>query len=481
MPVKKESELSPKNRDFFKRAKTGFDARNYDGAIGYLPMILKEEPLFLEGRRMLRAAQIQKCKAQGASFNRQMASMKASAAIAMKVGIAKKNPMEAFVAAEEALAIDPFNNKANEMIAEAALTLQVPEIAAFAYETIREGDPTNKEILHRLAKLYLEMKEPAKAQNVYTRIIEIDPSDSDAISGEKNASAAQASQSGGWDKAKDYKDVLKDKGQAGNLEQESKSVKSEEVIAQQIQALYEKSQKEPANVLHPKKIGELYAQANDLENAISWYHHAYEMGGSSDAAIEKIIGDLTLKQWDVCIQQAQEALETVRSRPDLAEQLPTYEQQLIDLEKQKSDYLLGAAKKRVERYPNDNQFHFELGEAYFNAGQYKEALQELQLGAKQPSVRQKALNLIGMCHWKRKMLDMAKKTFSSAASEIPGMDDVKKEIIYNLAKVCEEMKLKQEATDYYKQIYEFDMSYKDVSDKVEASYNEPTDESAPPA
>ncbi len=475
MGIKSEQEISASAKDYLKRAKTGIETKNWDGAIAYLLMTVKAEPMFLEGRKLLRRAQFQKIKLQGSGFNQSVASVKASA-MAIKAGNAvKQNPIEALTLLEEAFAADPSNAKCNELLAEAGMAMNEPEFAVFGYESIFEGDPKNTKNLHRLAKLLMEIKSPGRAQAIYQKIVEIDPTDSDAMSASKNASAAQASQQGGWEKANDYRDLMKNKGEAVALEQANKVQKSEDATLLQIQEIYAKYEKEPSNLVYPKQMAALYATLNDNQNAIAWYNYAWELGNKSDSNLEKLIGDLTTKQFENCIKQAEDYVLQIKSNPELASQLSTYESQLADLQKQKQDYLLQTCKDRVQRYPNENQYHFEYGEILFQSGQYKEAIPELQLGAKQPTVRYQALNYIGLCHWKRtpKMLDMASKTLQNALAEIPTMDDSKKEITYNLAQVFEEMKRNSEAIDLYKQIYEIDMSYKDVTEKVEKSYETP--------
>lgn len=472
MALKTESQISASAKDYLLRGKKGIETKNWDGAIAYLQMVVKAEPLFLEGRKLLRRAQIQKIKLQGSGFNQSMAGVKAST-IAMKVGgSAKQNPTEALTALEDAFLADPANVKANELLAEAGMALKEPEYAVFAYETISEGDPKNTKNLHRLAKLLLEMKDPGRAQLIYQRIIEVDPTDSDAISAEKNSAASLASKKGGWETAKDYRDLMKDKGQAVALEQANKVQKSEDATAAQIQETYEKHQKDPQNVVYPKQLGLLYSNIQDFDNAIAWYNYAWDLGNKSDSNLEKLVSELTVKRFDQYIKQVDDYLNQIKEDPSQQESFNTYQAQKVETLKQKQDYLLQTAKDRVQRYPNENQYHFEYGEALFLTGQFKEAIPALQQGAKQPAVRYKALNYIGLCHLHRtpKMLDMAQKTFQTAASEIPSMDDSKKEITYNLAQVLEEMNKKQEAVELYKQIYEVDMGYKDVTEKVEKSY-----------
>jgi len=69
------------------------------------------------------------------------------------------------------------------------------------------------------------------------------------------------------------------------------------------------------------------------------------------------------------------------------------------------------------------------------------------------------------------MFDMAATQFKAAASEMVAMDNVKKDTLYDLGLVYEKMGKKEEAIEPFKQIYEVDMGYKDVSAKVDAYYS----------
>lgn len=462
MPLKTESELSAQQRDIVNRARAAVNAKNYDYTISLLHGVLKAEPLFLEGRKVLRAAAIQKYKALS-GFSRQMIGVKVAGSV-VKASTGKKKPDDAMILAEEILALDPYNHKANEILAEAAITLEAPEIAAMAYETVKEGNPKNKANLLHLADLYMTMQDFPKAENTYNAALEIDPRDGDAMHGMKNASAAQASRSGGWDTAaqstEGYRSLIANKEEAARLEQVGRVVKSDEAIDDQIAQLYQTVQSEPANLNAPKRIAQLYEQKEDFGSAIEWYKYAFEAGGRTDNSLEKKMDDLQIQVIDGKIEVAKEASKTD----------PAAVQQLADLEKERNLVFLETAKRRVEKYPNEYQFHFELGQAFFNVGMYKEAGPELQLGAKQPNVRLQALNLVGQCYVKRNMLDLAEKTFRNAKAELSVMDNDKKEITYNLALLLEQMGKADAYIAEVKEIYEVDMGYRDVTQRVEASY-----------
>src|ERR1700761_184044 len=108
MSLKSERELSPTSRNQYSRAKDALVSKNYDYAINLIQAVLKDEPLFLEGRQKLRAAEISKF--QGLSkFQQQMVNMKVASAAMKLSNIGKKEPGEQLALAEEVLAFDPFH------------------------------------------------------------------------------------------------------------------------------------------------------------------------------------------------------------------------------------------------------------------------------------------------------------------------------------------------------------------------------------
>ena len=297
MSLKTERELNPTSRNQYSRAKDAAVTKNYDYAINLLQTVLKDEPLFLDGRHYLRAVEVNKHQALS-KFQQQMVNMKVASAAMKLSNLGKKEPGEQMVIAEEVLAYDPFHTKANMVIGDAGTALGYPVFKAFAYETLAKGKPTDKQILNRLAETYMTLKEFGKAEKTYQRILDMDPRDGEALSGMKNASAGHAQDRGGWNEAGDYRNQLKNKSEAELLEAQSKIVKSQEAIDEQIAVNFAKHQADPANGAISKAIAQLFVQKNDYGSAIPFYEHAFEAGNRVDSALEKIIGDLKLKHAD---------------------------------------------------------------------------------------------------------------------------------------------------------------------------------------
>ncbi len=473
MSVKSYRELNPTGRSQVDRAKTAAQSKNYDYAITLLMATLKDEPLYLEGRKLLRAVEISKYKTTG-TLTKQMASMRTST-LAMKLST-KKTPAEQLAAAEEILQTDPYNYKANAAVGEAGVALGCPEIKCFAYETLADsksdakpGDKSAVPILRTLAEAYMEAKQPERAVSTLERVLTIDPRDGDSLSLLKNAQAAQSHEK--WEEAQkkdDFREALKDKGESEGLESQSKIVKSSESIEEQIQLNYQKWQEDPKNPGHAKKIGQLYEQRNEYANAIPWYQESYTAGGSLDSSLEKIIGDLRLKAFQTEVQELRNVLAE-QTDPEVQAQY----QAAIDVkEAEMNKVQLEMAEGRVKAHPNDGEFRFQYGEALFKDGQYKRATEELQQAINtQPSIRFPALNMLGLAFMKRNMIDFAISKFAEAEHDLPDMkEEIKKEITYNLGLAYEAAKQPEKALEQWKNIYVVSMNYRDVAARVEASY-----------
>jgi tetratricopeptide (TPR) repeat protein len=75
-----------------------------------------------------------------------------------------------------------------------------------------------------------------------------------------------------------------------------------------------------------------------------------------------------------------------------------------------------------------------------------------------------------MCFKKKGQHDLAIEQLEKAAAEIATMDETKKDVIYELGEVSGLMGKPEKAAAYYKQIYQVDIGYRDVAEKIERAY-----------
>ena len=466
MAVKTEKELSETQRAHWLKAVAALELRNFGYAISLLQAILKQEPEFLTGRQLLRRSAVTKHRAAKKSFfnisTAPIAVMKAQREM-------KKDPGRAIEMIEKVLEEEPYNKQANMILKEAAVLAGWPEIGVFALQTLLEEDPKDVKVLRELAQLYHDMGQSDAEVDAYNKITAIDPLDAEALRRGKDASARASMTTGGWTQAESYRDLIKDKEVAVSLEQQSRMQLAGDSLDQQIAETYERHQAQPDNVDLARKLGVLNEQKEDFDTALSWYQYASELTGGSDTGLTRKLSDLRMRQADREIWVHEEFLESHQPNE------PGYEEARSQLEAAKTkraELVIGEARKRVERNPTDLQLRFELGEQLVNARQFREALPELQRARQHPNARLKAMNLLGRCYQELGMLDLAMKQFEEAAKEILTMDAMKKEIVYNLGLVYDQMGDKAKSIDCMKQIYEADYGFRDVAQRVERSYQE---------
>jgi tetratricopeptide (TPR) repeat protein len=464
MPVKSEKELSEALRSHWLKAVAAIELRNFGYAISLLQGILKQEPEFLTGRQLLRRAEVTKQKsAKKALFNVSTASisvMKAQREV-------KKDPKRAVESIEKILEDEPYNRQANLVLKEAAVAAGWPEIGVFALRTVLEEKPADTKILHELGRLYHELGQSDQAVEIYNKLSEIDPTDAEAVRLGKDAAARASMKTGGWTQAESYRDLIKDKEVAVSLEQQSRMALTGESLEQQIEETYARHQAEPQSVDFARRLGALYEQKEETENAIAWYQYAADLTKGSDPSLVRKVSDLKRAQADQEIAAHEEFVAT--HGPDAIDYAARSEA-LALARKQRAELLIEEARKRSERNPTDLQLRFELGERLVEAGRAREALPELQRARQNPNARLKSMNLLGHCYRELGMLDLAAKQLEEAAKEITSMDAMKKEVVYNLGLVYEEMGEAEKSIGAMKQIYEADYGYRDVASRVESSY-----------
>jgi predicted Zn-dependent protease len=466
MAVKTEKELSDTQRSHWLKAVAAIELRNFGYAISLLQGILKQEPEFLTGRQLLRRTEVTRHKAAKKTFfnisTAPLAVMKAQ-----REG--KKDPKRAIVMIEKVLEEEPYNRQANLVLKEAAVAAGWPEIGVFALRTLLEEDPRDVKVLHELGRLYHDMGQSEQEVEVYNRITSIQPMDAQAVRLGKDASARASMTGGGWTQAESYRDLIKDKELAVSLEQQSRMKLTGESLDQQIAETYAQHEAEPQSVDLAKKLGALNEAKADVESAIAWYQYAADLTKGSDSGLLRKVSDLKMRRTEGEIAAHEEFLSSHQPGDEM------YTIRMTELKaarEKRAELLIDEARKRLERNPTDLQLRFELGQYLVSAGNFREALPELQRARQNPNARLKAMNLLGRCYRELGMLDLSMKQLEDAAKEILAMDAMKKEIVYNLGLVYEQMGEKEKSLNCMKQIYEADYGYKDVAERVESSYRQ---------
>jgi tetratricopeptide (TPR) repeat protein len=457
MPEKSLQEVGRAMREQYEKGRLAFERNNLDYAISLLSQLLEREPGFYPCREALRAAQYKRGAHGGGLFRKMLGS---GPKVLQAQVAARKNPAEALRIAEEILSSDPNSAAAHKVIADAALELGFPKTAQLSLDILYKQDPRDRDVGLKLARLLARSGQGKRAEAMMQALAAAHPHDSEVIQTAKDVAANRTLTEGGYEALEDgqgsYRDILRNEKEAISLEQEKRDYKTADAAANLIGEYEQQLAAEPDNQRALRAIAELYAQKDEFDKALQCYERlaAVETG---DPSLEKAIAQTRIRRIEHQIAQLDPAV-------------PEQAAQIQQMQAEKQEFALTEARKRVESYPNDLQLRFELGLQYFAGGRIPEAMQEFQKSQNNPHIRIQAMYHLGQCFARRRMFDLAARTFENAIKEKPVFDEEKKDLLYALGTALEAMGRKEDAIERFKLIYEADITFKDVAAKVDAYY-----------
>ena len=459
MAEKTADNINKLARDFYNKALAALERNNLDYSIELFQQALAIEPNFTQGRKFLRAAQMKRAESAG-GFKRMMTAAKTAPLMTKAKMAVSKNPTEAMGLAEQVLSEDPKNGQALLLLAEAAEAANFPETAVQTLEHHTKLSPRDTKALHWLARLYGTIDRWDMTREIYDRLLQMNPNDFDAQKGAKDATAHGAMQTGGWEEAGSYRDVMKDKEEAVALEQQSRVVRAEDMIENLIKESLTKLKQEPDSPVIRRELGKLYAQKGDFETALNYLEKLFAEEAGADPTLEKDITETKGKRINAKIAEKKKQLA---SNPANA---AATQNEIATLELELDQLQLVDAERLVERYPNDLMYRFDLGVLYMKTGNTQGAIEQLQKAVGQPQRRVASLNYLGQCFQQMGLHDLAIDQYSKAIEELPMMDSVKKDITYNLASAYEAIGESDKALAEFKKIAAVDFSFRDVREKI---------------
>ncbi len=498
--MKTEKDLPLAKRNAYLKALSALELGNHGLVVSMLGPLVAEEPEFLAGRKLLREAQVMRSKGKSSFLGLSGGGLSLGRGKVKKL-IESGDFRAALAEAEKGLESDPMGSQPNRELhdaAEAAAAAARGEmasrqaefdaspdegkenaarhldtarekvrvfetIARFALETIAL-DPKNTKVRHDLGDYLMRIEDYDEASKAYDEILRRNPMDLDARDKAKEAAARRSMQRGKLGTST-FAELVKQRQQGGAEEKVVTAGESAEDLAR---VVYEAHEAGNPDREAARKLADLHYAKEDYDHALEYYRYLSALANDTDPGLLRKISDTEVRKISTAIAFKEKELTAMAPDSPEAVALRT---ELDDLRRGKAEQMLGEARKRVERNPTDLQYRFELGEQMVLAGHYKEAIPELQKARSNPNTRTKALNMLGKCYTERNMLDLAAKTLTDAASEIPGMDGTKKDILYNLGLVYERMGDAGKSLDCMKEIYEVDYGYLDVAARVESSYS----------
>jgi len=461
MAEKNLNELPRDLRMLHTKATDAIARENYDYAIDLLNQILSREPAMHECRRTLRGAQVRRAGNSRGMFKKFLSGASASPLVAKGQLALRRDPVEALQVAEQILNSDPNNSSAHRIVVEAATALEMPRTAVLSLEILAANSPNDRDTVIRFANALADTGEVVRAEKLLAELSAEFPADNDISLALKNISARKTMEKGGYDALADgkgsYRDILKDEKEAVALEQQNRQVKTEDTAERLIHEYEARLKTDPGNLKHLRDLAELYTQKKQYDRALEYYEKIRSSQGGADSSLDRSIAETTSRKFDHELSQ-------------LDPYAPEFAEETARIHAAKQAYQLAECQKRADHFPTDLQIRFELGQIFFQMGKIPEAMKEFQKAKDNPHRRIQALGFLGQCFARRGINDLAASTLQDAIKEKLVFDDEKKELLYLLGSVYEKMGKRDDAIAQFKQIYAADVGYKDVAEKVEASY-----------
>lgn len=419
----------------------------------------------LEARKILRQAQRRAniAKAKGfSSFLSKVSSIPFSFGSESKI---KKNPKKVMESAEQMLSINPENVTAHKSIAVAAAELKLYSTAIFAFETIYKIEPKNYENIKALMSVYIITGQNEEAIRIGDAAYRANPADDEIQTLIKKASVEQTMEAGKWEEEKSFREKLKDEDESQKLEQASRAKTGEGALRALIEEAKKMVEIEPENLNYYRDIASNYRKLADFESALEWVDRARQLeAGRADINLERLVGTLKREKMQKAIIQAEEKL--VSNPKDTSVQV-----ELENLRSIERAFRLEQCENLVQRYPNEYSYRYELGELYFEDAEIDKSIKELQMALRSPKVRVASLILLGKAYLEKGFHDLAAEQLTTAKSEIPGMSEQKKDVLYQLGSAYEQQGDMDLAMVEFKTLYAADISYLDVAEKIDDFYS----------
>jgi len=449
-----------KVRDLFNRGFAAFERGNLDYAIDLLFACVEMAPGLLQARKFLRAAEIRRLKRKKhVPLIHIISTITGLPSYLTAMGMVKSEKTgKALALAERLLRKDPLNLKFVKLFTYAASKAGLSEAAIQTLEIARDHYPGDTSVMKLLGALYIETGRAKAARECFERLCEISPNDPKAIKSLKDAMALESMATDGWAEIAEtggtYRDMIKDAKEAVLLEQEAKAVKSEDDADALIADALAKIEAEPSNINHYRLLTRLYVQKKMFADAIAALEKAIEIN-PGDPELERAMGSTRIQQFDYQMSELKDAGDTAGAESKEAE---------------RNQFIYDDLQDRVKRYPNDLQLRYELGVILYDNGYLNEAIQQFQMSQRSAKHRVRSLFYLAMCFKMKKQYDMALAQLVQANAELPTMDAMKKDVCYELGEISGITGNREKAAEYYKQIYQVDIGYRDIAEKIEQVY-----------
>ncbi|RME74500.1 MAG: tetratricopeptide repeat protein [Planctomycetota bacterium] len=413
-----------------------------------------------EARKELRATQIKRNQVLGSGG---LAALKGlMPKIKMGIYKAMKKWDECIRECESYLAIDPKNKAALQTLGEACSQAGYFHSAILAYEDLVELDKQDVKAYKELGFLYCDIEDFKTATQYFEKAKKLAPQDGEIhkILRDIAAKGAESQMQDGLAKGEgSFRGIVKDQKTAKKLMKKNQKLRTKEDILEAIEYAKEEIEEEPIPKNY-RNLAELYIRLKDYAKAEEAYNKALEIDPRDVPSINGK-AELQILQFDEMIQKLNKKLKESPS--------PELKQKLKKIKAQKLEFCIQEWDRRVKDQPTNLGLKYEYGNYLLKGGKVDEAIAQFQRALKDPKREIDTHIKLGQCFEKKKKYDLAIKEYEKVLKKMTSMDDDKaKEVTYALGRAYMSKGDREKARAQFEKIYEVDISYKDVAEKLES-------------
>ncbi|HEY2760511.1 MAG TPA: hypothetical protein VGI75_07200 [Pirellulales bacterium] len=211
----------------------------------------------------------------------------------------------------------------------------------------------------------------------------------------------------------------------------------------------------PSDLLPYAELAEIHARADRWAEAESVLNRGLDATG----------GDMRIREQLEEVQLRRARHKSLIARKRAFDQKTTEANELAQrAEVELNNFEIDVFRKRVDRYPTNTTWKYELGLRIKRAGLFSEAIKLLQEARNDPKVKGVVLLELGECFQRISQFSLAMQHYERAIEEIPEKDvEHRKKALYRAGKLAIGLEKIEEAEGYLNRLAGLEYGYKDVS------------------
>lgn len=452
-----------KARRWFQQGKLVVETRNYEYGIeccitglGFWPEAVEE------GHMLLRAISVARLNAGG---------KKPGMRETLKKSMSGKDLKQCLLNAEHLLSKDPRKIEYAEGVLKnadkAGFNDTVKWIAPILLDLIKAEKKPNTAKLRSLRQILESAGERLADQgdntsavqcleyavNAQDLVVRLNKNDGPAQNELRDISSKLTIVRGRYSDGEDFRDSLKDAGEAKLLHDTDRVVQADDAVDNLIAAARKELEANPGV---PAKINALvdHLLRRELkaeeDEAISILGKEYAR--THNYSFKKSADDIVLKQLNRQVHKLKaQARESGADADQQQWRLAVMDQRETEISIQ---------SERCEKYPTDLREKFRLASAFFKAGRWDDAIPLFQEAQNEPKFRTRSKLLMGRCFFEREIYEQAAAVLQEVNEEyeIAG-DELSKELMYWLGRVLEQDGRIDQAVSAYGKLLRQDYNY----------------------